>query len=95
MTKNGEGVVLCATLVEREIGRGLNELKVPSTSNFNINWSSCNLCNSLCYLGFERELLFINLTGSTVYRGSSLKLRIILELTRIGYSCGFGVGGLE
>ena len=34
VTKNGEGVVLCATLVEREIEWGLNELKVTSTSNF-------------------------------------------------------------
>ena len=30
-----------------------------------------------------------------MYRGSSLRLRIIFELTRMGYSCGFGVGGLE
>ena len=30
-----------------------------------------------------------------MYRGSSLRLRIIFELTRIGYLCGFGVGGLE
>ena len=28
-------------------------------------------------------------------RGSSLRVRIIVELTRMGYSCGFGVGGLE
>ena len=37
----------------------------------------------------------MTLVGSTVYRGSSLKLRIIFELPRMGYSCGFGVGGLE
>ena len=43
----------------------------------------------------ERELLFINLEGCTVYRGSSLRVRIIVELTRMGYSYGFGVGGLE
>ena len=30
-----------------------------------------------------------------MYRGSSLKLRIIFELTRIGYSCGLGVEGLK
>ena len=30
-----------------------------------------------------------------MYRGSSLRLRIIFELTRIGYSCGLGVGGLK
>ena len=66
-----------------------------STSNFNTKWSACNLRNSLCFHGFERELLFINLVSSVVYRGSSLKLRTILESTRIGYSCGFGVGGLE
>ena len=30
-----------------------------------------------------------------MYRGSSLRLRIIVELTRMGYSCVFGVGGLE
>ena len=30
-----------------------------------------------------------------MYRGSSLRLRIFFELTRIGYMCGFGVGGLE
>ena len=30
-----------------------------------------------------------------MYRGSSLRLRIYFEVTRIGYSCGFGVGGLE
>ena len=35
------------------------------------------------------------LSGSIVYRGSSLTLRIIFELTRIGYSCGFAVGDLE
>ena len=33
--------------------------------------------------------------GSTVYRGSSLRVRIIVELTRMGYPCGFDVGGLE
>ena len=95
MTKNGEGVVLCATFVERENGWSFKELNVTSTSNFITNWSSCNLRSSLCFLGFERELLFINLFGSTVYRGSSVRLRIIFELTRTGYSCGFGVGGLE
>ena len=93
---NGEGVVLCATLVERENGWGFTELNVTSTSNFNGNWVSFNLCSSLCFLEFERELLFINLIGSTVYRGSSLRvLRIIVELIRMGYSCGFGIGGLE
>ena len=30
-----------------------------------------------------------------MYLGASLRLRITFELTRIGYSCGFGVGGLE
>ena len=30
-----------------------------------------------------------------MYRGSSLRVRIIVELTRMRYSCGFGVGGLE
>ena len=35
------------------------------------------------------------LVGSAVYLGSSLRLRIIFELTRIGYSCELGVGGLE
>ena len=30
-----------------------------------------------------------------MYRGSSLRVRIIVELTRMGYSCGFVVGGLE
>ena len=52
-------------------------------------------CSSLCSLEFERELLVINLIGSFVYRGSSLRVRIIVELTRKEYSCGFGVGGLE
>ena len=37
----------------------------------------------------------MNLAGNTVYRGSSLRLRTIFELTQIGYSRGFGVGGLE
>ena len=30
-----------------------------------------------------------------MYRGSSFRVRIIVELTRMGYSCEFGVGGLE
>ena len=30
-----------------------------------------------------------------MYRGSPLRVRIIVELTQMGYSCGFGVGGLE
>ena len=30
-----------------------------------------------------------------MYRGSSLRLRIIFELTRIGHSCRLGVGGLK
>ena len=30
-----------------------------------------------------------------MYRGSSLRVRIIVESTRMGYSCGFGVGDLE
>ena len=72
---NGEGVVLCATLVERENGWTFEELIITSTSNFNINSVSCNLLSSLCFLEFERELLFINLVGSTVYRGSSVRLR--------------------
>ena len=71
MTKNGEGVVLCATLVERENGCGFKELNVTSTSNFITNLSSCNLRISLCFLWLEKELLFIVLTGSIVYRGSS------------------------
>ena len=92
---NGEGVVLCATLVERENGWGFKESNVTSTSNSNINWVSCSLLSSLCFLEFERELLFINLVGSTVYRGSSLRLRIFVEITRLEFSCRFGVGGLE
>ena len=86
---------MCATLVEREIGCGFKESNVTSTSNFNTNGSSCNLRNSLSFLGLERELLLIVLTWSIVYRGSSKRVRIIFELTRIGYSCGSGVGGLE
>ena len=39
--------------------------------------------------------MLIYLVESTMYRGSSLRLRIIFELTRIGYSCRLGVGGLE
>ena len=34
---NGEEIVLCATLVERENGWAFKELNVTSTSNFNIN----------------------------------------------------------
>ena len=49
VTMNGDGVVLCATLVERENGRGPNELNVTSTSNFNVSCCSCNLRNSLCF----------------------------------------------
>ena len=30
-----------------------------------------------------------------MYRGSSLRVRIFVELTRRVYSCGFGVGRLE
>ena len=30
-----------------------------------------------------------------MYRGSSLRLRITFELTRIGYSWWLGVGGLK
>ena len=30
-----------------------------------------------------------------MYRGASLRVRITFELTRIGYSCESGVGGLE
>ena len=37
----------------------------------------------------------MNLIGSTVYRGSSLRVRIFVELTRMGYSCGCGVAALS
>ena len=30
-----------------------------------------------------------------MYRGSSLRVRIIVELTRMGYSSGFDVRGLK
>ena len=30
-----------------------------------------------------------------MYRGSSVSVRTIFELTRMGYSSGFGVGGLK
>ena len=49
VTMNGDGVVLCATLVERENGLGPNELNVASTSNFNTSCCSCSLQNSLCF----------------------------------------------
>ena len=70
-------------------------MNVTSTSNFNVSCCSCNLRNSLCFFWVESELLFINLAGKTVYRGSSLSVRTIFELPRMGYSLGFGVGGLE
>ena len=77
MTKKGQGVVLCLTLVEIETGWRLSELKVTSTSNFNVKLCSCNVSSSLCVLGWVKELFFINLMGSVVYRGSSFKVRII------------------
>ena len=79
VTMNGDGVVLCATLVERENGRGPNELNVTSTSTFNVSFCSCSLRISLCFRWVESELLFINLAGNTVYRGSSLSVRTILN----------------
>ena len=48
-TMNGDGVVLCATLVERENGRGPNELNVTSISSFNTSCCSCSLRNSLWF----------------------------------------------